>query len=49
MATSVTLADLFPYDDGTVLVARDAMAGVPRHISQVANGLLRLRTRPYRS
>ncbi|MGO7305357.1 hypothetical protein ACCS91_15795 [Rhizobium ruizarguesonis] len=39
MATNITLADLFPCDDGTVLVAKDIIDGSPRHISQVANGL----------
>ncbi len=39
MATNITLADLFPCDDGTVLVARDAVNGSRRHISEVANGL----------
>lgn len=39
MATNITLADLFPCDDGTVLVAKDVIDGSPRHISQVANGL----------
>ncbi|NEI50494.1 hypothetical protein GR217_22685 [Rhizobium leguminosarum] len=39
MATNITLADLFPCDDGTVLVAKDVIDGSRRHISQVANGL----------
>ncbi|MBY3155285.1 hypothetical protein HFO56_23465 [Rhizobium laguerreae] len=39
MATRITLADLSPCDDGTVLVACDAVDGSRRHISQVANGL----------
>jgi hypothetical protein len=39
MATDIILADLFPCDDGTVVVAKDAIDGSRRHISQVANGL----------
>ncbi|MDH6650191.1 UNVERIFIED_ORG: hypothetical protein M2312_004862 [Rhizobium esperanzae] len=39
MASNITLADLFPCDDGTVLVAKDGIDGSRRHISQVANGL----------
>ncbi|NEI04812.1 MULTISPECIES: hypothetical protein [Rhizobium] len=39
MTTSITLADLFPCDDGTVLIAREAVSGSRRRISQVANGL----------
>ncbi|MBY3181367.1 hypothetical protein HFO24_06740 [Rhizobium laguerreae] len=39
MATRITLADLSPCDDGTVLIARDAVNGSRRHISEVANGL----------
>lgn len=39
MATNITLADLSPCDDGTVLVAKDAVGGSRRHISEVANGL----------
>lgn len=39
MTTRITLADLFPCDDGTVLVAGDAINGSRRHISEVANGL----------
>lgn len=39
MATNITLADLTACDDGTVLVAKDAVDGSRRHISQVANGL----------
>ena len=39
MAKSITLADLTACDDGTVLVAKDAVDGSRRHISQVANGL----------
>jgi len=39
MADGITLADLFPCDDGTVLIARDAVNGSRRHISEVANGL----------
>ncbi|MBB2749784.1 UNVERIFIED_ORG: hypothetical protein GGI57_000450 [Rhizobium aethiopicum] len=39
MTTKITLADLFSCDDGTVLVAKDAVDGSRRHISQVANGL----------
>ena len=39
MATKITLADLTACDDGTALVAKDAVDGSRRHISQVANGL----------
>ncbi len=39
MASKPTLADLFDCEDGTVLVAKDAVDGSLRHISEVANGL----------
>ncbi len=38
MATKITIADLFPDDEGMILVAKDAVDGSPRHISQVING-----------
>ncbi|KEQ08961.1 hypothetical protein [Pseudorhizobium pelagicum] len=38
MATKITIADLFPDDQGMILVAKDAVDGLPRHISEVANG-----------
>ncbi|NTF20233.1 hypothetical protein G6L37_17705 [Agrobacterium rubi] len=39
MATNITLADLTACDDGTVLVAKDAVDGSRRHISEVPNGV----------
>jgi len=38
MTTKITIADLFPHDKGTILVAKDAVSEAPRHISEVANG-----------
>lgn len=38
MTKTITIADLFPHDVGTILVAKDANDGSPRHISTVANG-----------
>ncbi|WP_080826196.1 MULTISPECIES: hypothetical protein [Agrobacterium] len=38
MKTKITIADLFPHDQGMILVARDAVDGSLRHISEVANG-----------
>jgi hypothetical protein len=38
MAKTLTIADLFPDDEGMILVARDAVDGAARHISEVANG-----------
>lgn len=39
MVTNITLADLTACDDGTVLVAKDAVDGSRRHISEVPNGV----------
>lgn len=39
MTTKITIADLFPHDKGMILVAKDAVDGSLRHISEVANGL----------
>lgn len=39
MTKKITIADLFPHDEGMILVAKDAMDGSHRHISEVANGL----------
>lgn len=39
MTAKITIADLFPHDDGMILVAKDAVDGSLRHISEVANGL----------
>ncbi len=39
MTKKITIADLFPHDEGMMLVAKDAMDGSHRHISEVANGL----------
>ena len=39
MTTKITIADLFPHDEGMILVAKDAADGSPRRISEVANGL----------
>lgn len=38
MATKITIADLFPDDEGMILVAKDEGNRLPRHISDVANG-----------
>ncbi|MBY3258840.1 hypothetical protein HFO09_30400 [Rhizobium laguerreae] len=38
MATTITIADLFPDDHGMILVAKDGVDGLPRHISEVTNG-----------
>jgi hypothetical protein len=38
MATKTTIADLFPDDEGMILVAKDMSDGSPRHITEVANG-----------
>ena len=38
MAKKTTIADLFPDDEGMILVARDVDDGSPRHITEVANG-----------
>lgn len=38
MATTITIADLFPDDQGMILVAKDASDGSPHHITEVANG-----------
>lgn len=38
MATTITIADLFPDDEGMILVAKDVADGTLRHISEVANG-----------
>ena len=38
MATKITIADLFPDDEGMILVAKGIVDGSPRHISQVTNG-----------
>ncbi|MBY5329943.1 hypothetical protein [Rhizobium leguminosarum] len=38
MATTITIADLFPDEHGMILVAKDGVDGLPRHISEVANG-----------
>lgn len=38
MATKTTIADLFPDDEGMILVAKDVNDGSPRHITEVANG-----------
>ncbi|WP_065376794.1 hypothetical protein [Ensifer adhaerens] len=38
MATKTTIADLFPDDEGMILVAEDVSDGSPRHITEVANG-----------
>lgn len=39
MTTKITIADLFPHDEGMILVAKDAADGSLRRISEVANGL----------
>ncbi|WP_375590790.1 hypothetical protein ABWH89_09420 [Hoeflea alexandrii] len=39
MVPRITLADLFPCDDQTILVAKDVVDGSRRHISEVENGL----------
>ncbi|UXO85561.1 hypothetical protein [Brucella intermedia] len=39
MATKITIADLFPDNRGMILVARHAVDGSWRHISEVANGV----------
>ncbi|WP_337182187.1 hypothetical protein [Shinella sp.] len=38
MATKTTIADLFPDDEGMILVAAHAVDGSLRHITEVANG-----------
>lgn len=38
MTKTITIADLFPHDVGTILVAKYIGDGLPRHISEVANG-----------
>jgi hypothetical protein len=38
MATKITIVDLFPDDEGMILVAEDAGDGSLRHISEVPNG-----------
>lgn len=38
MTAKITIADLFPDAEGMILVAKDAADGLPRHISEVANG-----------
>ncbi|OAE49176.1 hypothetical protein [Agrobacterium tumefaciens] len=39
MTTKITIADLFPHDEGMILVAKDGVDGSLRHISEVSNGL----------
>ncbi|NKJ38756.1 DUF2384 domain-containing protein [Rhizobium sp. SG570] len=38
MATKITIAHLFPDDEGMILVAKDVNDGSSRHITEVANG-----------
>lgn len=38
MTRAITIADLFPDDEGMIVVARDAVDGSLRHISEVPNG-----------
>ncbi|XOK13271.1 hypothetical protein ACI6PO_15660 [Agrobacterium tumefaciens] len=38
MATKITIAHLFPDDEGMILVAEDAVDGSLRHITEVPNG-----------
>lgn len=38
MATKATIADLFPDHEGMILVAKDVGDGLPRRITEVANG-----------
>ncbi|MDO3432118.1 hypothetical protein QWJ46_05415 [Rhizobium sp. CBN3] len=38
MATKATIADLFPDHTGMILVAKDVSDGLPRRITEVANG-----------
>lgn len=38
MTKTITIADLFPDDEGMILVAKDAVDGSPRHISEVVTG-----------
>ena len=38
MTTKITIADLFPDDEGMILVAKDVKDGSPRRITEVANG-----------
>ncbi|MGN7713453.1 hypothetical protein [Agrobacterium radiobacter] len=38
MTKPITIADLFPHDEGMILVARDTVDGSLRRISKVANG-----------
>ncbi|WP_457578840.1 hypothetical protein [Ensifer adhaerens] len=38
MATKATIADLFPDHEGMILVAKDVSDGLPRRITEVANG-----------
>ncbi|WP_172403328.1 hypothetical protein [Ensifer aridi] len=37
MATKITIADLFPGDEGMILVAKDVSGGSPRHITEIAD------------
>lgn len=45
MTAKITIADLFPHDEGMILVAKDAVDSSLRHISEVANGLAAYRSR----
>lgn len=38
MTKTITIADLFPDDEVMILVAKDAVDGSLRHISEVPNG-----------
>lgn len=38
MAAKITIADLFPDHEGMILVAKDVSDGLPRRITEVANG-----------
>ncbi|WP_164924411.1 hypothetical protein [Sinorhizobium fredii] len=43
MATKTTIADLFPDDEGMILVAKDVNDGSPRHITEVQRWRLQMR------